>query len=83
MPLPLDFSCDRGSKVKELEGLEIGDWRKATRPETPLAKQNEELPKAGDGFRVMCVIYSAVGDPYIPVLDQTSSKTAPTFSTRP
>ena len=50
MPLPLDDSCDRGLKVKGLEGLEIGDWRRTTRPEIPLAEQNEELPKEGDGF---------------------------------
>ena len=50
MSLPLDSSCGGELRVKGLDGLEIGDWRRTTRPEIPLAEQNEELPKEGDGF---------------------------------
>ena len=31
--------------MKGLDGLEIGDWRKNTRTEIPLEKQNEKLPE--------------------------------------
>ena len=51
MSLPLDGSCDGELKVKGLEGLEIGDWRKIAGPATPL-EQDFELAEAGDEMEI-------------------------------
>jgi hypothetical protein len=52
MSLPLDGSCDGELKVKGLEGLEIGDWRKIAGPAAPLEQQDFELAEEGDEMEI-------------------------------
>ena len=47
--LPLDGSCDGELKVKGLENLEIGDWRRIAGPAALLEQQDFGLSEEGDG----------------------------------